>query len=213
LKVPKTLGQILVEKNIITEKKLELALTRQKQEKGKYLGQILLEMGVPQDEINKALDSFNKRKPLGQILVDLKIITPTQLTQALQKQKELRQEGPRRPLGKLLVEMGHMKYFDYLQGLSKHFNMPTVSLANFLPSATLQKVLGEKYAQKHLILVLHNSAATIKLALAEPTWQLLEEIKKALSADKKIEFYMGNPNEIEACLKRLLDPFSITKYK
>ncbi len=40
-----TLGQILIGKNIITQTQLELALRRQKQQKGKYLGQILTEMG------------------------------------------------------------------------------------------------------------------------------------------------------------------------
>ncbi|MFH1757358.1 MAG: hypothetical protein ABH969_04860, partial [Pseudomonadota bacterium] len=62
----KALGQILVEKNVISSEQLALALRRQKQEKGKYLGEILIEMGVSQGKINKTLDYFNKRKPIGQ---------------------------------------------------------------------------------------------------------------------------------------------------
>lgn len=68
----KTLGQILIERNIISPAILDLAPKRQKGEKGKHLGEILLEMGVPPDEINKALDRFKKRKSIGQILIDLK---------------------------------------------------------------------------------------------------------------------------------------------
>ena len=68
----KTLGQILIERNIISPAILDLAPKRQKREKGKHLGEILLEMGVPQDEINKTLDRFSKRKSIGQILIDLK---------------------------------------------------------------------------------------------------------------------------------------------
>src|SRR5271157_2524199 len=89
----KALGQILLEKNIITETELELALGRQRVEKGKYLGQILFEMGVPQDEINKVLDSFGIRKRIGQILIDSEVITPEQLEEALTKQRDLRKEG------------------------------------------------------------------------------------------------------------------------
>lgn len=207
-----TLGEILVEKDIITRAKLDLALKRQKQEKGKYLGQILFEMGVPQDEINKALDYHDKRKPLGQILVDLKIISPRQLEEALEKQKQLQKKGESKPLGTLLVQMGYMSSNDYWKALSKHFNMPTASLERFLPCPTLQKAVGEKYAQKNLIVVLENSATTIKLALAKPTSYILEDLKKALPIGKKVEFYLASPYEIETCLKRMFDPFSMTKY-
>ena len=48
--VDKTFGQILIEKSIISQNKLDLALRRQKDQKGKYLGQILIEMGVVSQE-------------------------------------------------------------------------------------------------------------------------------------------------------------------
>jgi hypothetical protein len=201
--VRKNLGQILVERNIITQAQLEIALTMQKVERGKYLGQILFEMGVPQDEINKALDSFDKRKPFGEILVDLKFITPQELEEVLEKQKELRKKGTRKLLGTLLVEMGYTSNDRYLRALSKYFNMPAISLEKFAPSSSLQKAVGEKYAQKHRIIVLENGVDTIKLALAEPTIYLMEELKKALPIGKRIEFYLANPFDIETCLKKL----------
>ena len=201
--VSKNLGQILVERNIITPAQLDLALTMQKVERGKYLGQILLEMGVPQDEINKALDSFDKRKPFGEILVDLKFITPQQLEEALKKQEELRKKGARKLLGTLLKEMGFTSNDRCMKALSKYFNMPAISLEKFTPSSPLQKAVGEKYAQKHRIIVLENGANTIKLALAEPSIYIMEELKKALPLGKRIEFYLANPYDIETCLKRI----------
>ena len=88
--VEKMLGQILVERGIISPKHLQVALDRQKEEKGKfkYIGEILIEMGIPQEKINAALDVYNKRKPIGQIFLDLKIITPDQLEKALEKQSQ-----------------------------------------------------------------------------------------------------------------------------
>ena len=198
----KTLGQILVERKIITQAILDLALKRQKQEKGKYLGRILFEMGVLQDEINKALDQFHKRKPIGQILIDLKMITPQQLEEALEKQRQLQKKFGRKPLGLLLVEMGKTDYDSYLKALSQHFNMPIVSLEKFLPSPALQKAVGEKYAEKNKIVVLEDSATTIKVALAEPTLFIMEELQKLLPVGKKMEFYLASFYEIESCLKR-----------
>ena len=206
----KKLGQILLERNIITKAELELALERQKAEKGKYLGQILLEMGVPQNEINKALDSFYIRKRIGEILIDLKVITREQLEEALQKQKDLRKEGVRKPLATLLVELGYIDESGYLKALSKFFNMPIISLNDFFPTAALQKVVGEKYAQKNMIVVLENNFSMVKLALAEPTFYIMEELKKSLPVGKKIEFYVANPDEIQTCLKKF-DPFSRLK--
>jgi type IV pilus assembly protein PilB len=196
------LGQILVGKNIITETELELALGQQKLEKGKYLGQILLEMGVPQDEINKALDSFYIRKRIGQILIDSKVILPQQLEEALERQRDLRKEGVRKPLATLLAELGYISESGYLEALSKYFNMPIISLKEFLPTRALQKVVGEKYAQKNMVVVLENNASLIKLALAEPTFYIMEELKKGLPIGKRIEFYVANPYEIQAFLKK-----------
>jgi hypothetical protein len=207
----KTLGQILIEKNITTPAILDLALKRQEREKGRYLGEILFEMGVPQDEINKALDRFNKRKSIGQILIDLRIITPRQLEEVLEKKKELSKQGIRKPVERLLMELGYISYHEYLKALSKFFNMPIISLTKFIPTQALQKTVGEKYAQKHLIVVLENSAKIVKLALAEPTMYLMEELRKALPAGKSIEFYLASASQIESCLKGKIG--SMTKDK
>ena len=204
--IRKNLGEILIERNIITPSQLDLALTMQKVERGKYLGQILFEMGIPQDEINKALDSFDKRKPFGEILIDMKFITPQQLEEALEKQKELRKKGARKLLGILLREMGYTSTDRCMKALSKYFNMPAISLEKFIASPPLQKAVGERYAQKHRIIVLENGANTIKLALAEPSIYIMEELKKALPLGKRIEFYLANPFEIETCLKRIPRP-------
>jgi len=210
----KTLGQILIEKNIISQTQLDLALRRQKQQKGKYLGQILIEMGVvSQDKLNKLLDTYNKRKRIGEILLDLQIITPQQLDEALQNQKDLLKKGIRKPLGMVVMEMGYTNYDSYVKALSKHFNMPIVSLENFFPTPALQKALGEKYALKNRIVVLENTPEKIKLALAEPTQHVMEEIQKALPFGKTVEFYLANPYEVGSCLQKKFDPFSVTRYR
>ncbi|HEX7540190.1 MAG TPA: hypothetical protein VF358_07815, partial [Syntrophales bacterium] len=87
----KTLGQILVEKGIIRQEQLDQALKIKAEQPGKYLGEILFEIGVPQEKINHALYYFNKRKSIGEILVDQKLITREQLEEALSKQKKIQE--------------------------------------------------------------------------------------------------------------------------
>jgi hypothetical protein len=199
--VNKPLGKILLEKSIITPEQLMRALERQKLENGKYLGQIFLEMGIFQDEIHRALDSYHKRKKIGEVLVDAKILTSSQLEEALRKQKELKED--RKPLGKILLELGYINYEQYLQALTRHFIMQIISLKEFVPSQTLQKLVGENYAFMKKIIVLQNEDEKIKMALSEPTIYLIQEIKKFGPEGKRIEFYLAKSAEMDPCLGKL----------
>jgi type IV pilus assembly protein PilB len=211
-KINKQLGEILLEKGIISKSQLESALKKQGREKEKYLGQILMEIGVPQEKINEILLYSNKRKPIGQILIDLGVITSEELDKVLQKQRDLKEKGIGKPLGMLLVETGYTTYDVYLKALSKHFIMPIASLANFVPCPSLQRSIGEKYAQKNRILVMENNSTVIKLAVPEPTAHILDEIRRVLPPWKKVEFHLASPYEIERCFKKKLDPFSMSRY-
>lgn len=209
----KALGQILLERNVINKAQLALALQLQKKEPGKYLGEILQEMGVSQHEINKALDFARKRKPLGEILIDCGVIRPEQLALALEKQRKLRHAGNYKPLGILLVEMGFTDYNNYLKALSKHFNMPIIDLRDFAISPLLQMVIGEKYAAKYRIIVLEDRNDKIKLAMAEPNPFIMEEIRKSVFPRRIVEFYLANPADIENCFLKHYDPFALNLYR
>ena len=197
----KPLGEILLEKYIITQEMLDFALELQKKERGKYLGQIILELGIPQDQLNEALDYFQHRKKIGDILVEDKIILPAQLREALAKQRE----GGRfnKPLGRILMDFGYIDYDQYINALAKHFLMQVVSLRNFQPSKRLQKIIGEVYAKKNKIVVLENGLDKLKLALSEPNSTLVEEIRRFALLSKRIEFYLAQSSEITPCLEKL----------
>ncbi len=201
----KKLGEILVEKNIISSGVLQLALDRQKKEKGnyKYIGEILLEMGVPQQKIHDALDGYKKRKPIGEIFMDLKMITPDRLQEALERQRRFAKMGIRKPMGTLLLEMGVANYHGYMEVLSKHFNMAIVSLRGFSPSASRQRAIGKAYAHRHQIVVLENDMKGIKLALAEPDPLVMNDIRRAFPSGKRVEFCLADRFEIGNCLKEI----------
>jgi hypothetical protein len=207
------IGEIMVRKNIITEQQLEKALERQKKEKGKFLGEILLEMGVPQDQINKALYYYNKRTPIGQILVDLNVITPAQLQEALDKQKSMMSKlFSYKPLGMLLVDLGFVNYRTYLDVLSKHFNMPIVHLKYFTLKKALQQKIGEEYALRNKIIVLLDDSRRMEIVLSEPSILIQEELHKFMPAGKEIVFKLADPHEILKVLQSTYDPYSVTGY-
>jgi len=213
--VEKKLGQILVERNTMSPRHLQMALERQNQQEGqyKYIGEILLEMGIPQEKINEALDAYDKRKSIGQILLDLRVITAEELKKALEEQAVFAKRGIRKPLAKLLLEMGYINYDQYMGGLSKHFNMPIISLNGFFLSSKLQRAIGEEYAQKHQVVVLENSATKIRLALSEPSAFFMDELRRIFPPGKKVEFYLAHPFEMDYCLRQKSDPFAVSHYR
>lgn len=203
------LGQALVKRGILTQSELEKALEMQKQRKNEYLGEILQSLGVNQIKINETLDYLNKRKKIGDILVDLGLITPDALERALKDQKLIQARmGARRPLGILLFEMGLISFKDYMTALAKHFAIHIVSLEGLRIPPSLQDVLGRKYVCKHGLLVLENDGRTIKIALGAPTTFLMQEIRKSIPPNKEVIFYLAHPVEIEAAYKMMYDPFS-----
>jgi len=202
----RTLGQILVANNTISQEQLELALKIKDAQPEKYLGEILFQIGVPQEKINRALCYSNKRKTIGEILVDQELVSSEQLEAALANQKHIKERWQlAKPLGLLLIEMGYINSRGYLTALSKHFNMPVLSMKNCMADAQLQKIIGKRYAMEYKVIVIENGPNTIKLVLAEPSIQIMEELRKAVPAGKAIEYYLASYSEIDECLRVMAD--------
>jgi len=147
----------------------------------------------------------------GKILVALGVIEERQLTEALKRQRELREKGMKKSLGILLVEMGYTTSKEYLEALSRYFDMPIISLLKFIPSPSLQTSLGGRYAYNHKLLVLAEHETEVNLVLAEPNLLILDEVKKIFSR-KKINFSLANPFELEQCFRMFSDPYAATFY-
>jgi hypothetical protein len=206
------LGQALVTMGIITHFELDMALELQKHRENEYLGEILQFMSVPQDKINKTLDYLNKRKKMGDILIDLELISPEELEHALKEQKCIQSKmGIRTPLGILLAQMRVINYRDYMRALSKHFVLPIICLEDYKILPPLQDVLGGKFIFEHEVLVLKNDEQKIKIALEAPTPSLMQVIRKSIPPHKEIVFCLAHPLEIESVHKRMFDPFSMNR--
>jgi hypothetical protein len=83
--------------------------------------------------------------------------------------------------------------------------MPILTLNSFEPSSHLQKVIGERYAMESRIIVLQNNETAIKLILAEPSMQIMEELRKAVPPGKLIEYCLASHSVIDDCFRRIFD--------
>jgi hypothetical protein len=72
-----------------------------------------------------------------------------------------------------------------------------ISLRDVVLSSRLQGVIGEKYCATHRIIVLGDTPSEIKVAVPEHSLTCIDEIRKVLPRQKRIDLYLGNQVEIE----------------
>jgi type IV pilus assembly protein PilB len=101
---------------------------------------------------------------LGEILVRENLISPQNLREALDHQRE---HGGR--LGFNLVKLGLVSDDMITAVLSRHYGIPSVNLDLFSIDAAVLRLIPQEVAQKHAVLPLSRVGATLTLAMVDPT--------------------------------------------
>ncbi len=124
-RVPKKLGELLVENGILTEGQLVQALEAQRKER-KLLGEIIVELGfATKDKLDGALaKQYGSR--LGEILISKGLITFDQLHEVMDEQK-----NSSKSLGEILINKGYVNEVDLMEGLMKQYNLPYIKLGEY----------------------------------------------------------------------------------
>jgi type IV pilus assembly protein PilB len=101
---------------------------------------------------------------IGELLLKEKRITPEQLQEALNYQ---RQHGGK--LGFNLIRLGHVKDEEITALLSKQYGVPSIALAQFEIDPAVVKLIPPETAQKYQIVPLSRAGATLTIAMTDPT--------------------------------------------
>lgn len=190
------IGDLLVQEGAITEAQLTRALAIQKAQKVyRPIGEVLVEQKfITRNHLNRLLSKHQKRIPLGALLINMGLITPDQLTEALEQQKKT---GER--LGNTLVKMGlineavlvdtlslqlgilkmapdfHLIDKKLLKGISEQFLLQNEIIPAFKEGDVLIVIMGNPLDKNSLRDLSRFFQATIKPAIASPT-----DIRKAI---------------------------------
>ncbi len=105
-----------------------------------------------------------KKIRLGDLLVEHKVISESQLMQALATQKT---SG--RKLGKVLIEEGFIDEDKMLDFLSRQLSIPFIDLKYYKYSADTVRLLPETYARRYRAISLDASGDDILVGMADPT--------------------------------------------
>jgi type IV pilus assembly protein PilB len=101
---------------------------------------------------------------VGELLLKEKRITPEQLQEALNHQ---RQNGGK--LGLTFVKLGYVKDDEITALLSKQYGVPSIALGKFEIDPAVVKLVPAETAQKYQIIPLSRSGATLTIAMTDPT--------------------------------------------
>jgi type IV pilus assembly protein PilB len=101
---------------------------------------------------------------IGELLLKEKRITPEQLQEALNYQ---RQNGGK--LGFNLIKLGYVKDEEIIALLSKQYGVPSIALTQFEIDPAVVKLVPAETAQKYQIVPLSRAGATLTIAMTDPT--------------------------------------------
>ena len=136
-----------------------------------------------------------KRKKLGEILLDMKVVTEAQVTQALGIAK-----GSGKRIGEALVEAGFAKEADVAKALAAQFDMKYINLDE--PGAAEEidmSLVPQELVKKHLVLPMSKQNGRLRLLIHDPMdlelldllrFRLNTEIDTAIAAKSSIKAFI-----------------------
>lgn len=202
-----TLGEMLREKGIVTNKEVEEALKEQEDLRNKKIGEIIAEnSNLEQTKIDEAIingvkeNKSRHRIRVGDILVAKGLVTRDQVNRALSRQKE----GKKKRVGTLLVERGFITEEQLLTTLAQQFGTRIVNLEKIKPQKEAIDVLPEDIVKNFGIFPVSISGNLLTIATSDPTnFELIDTIR--FKTNKKIEMVASTPSQIQKAIKANYD--------
>ena len=137
------------------------------------------------------------RRRIGEILVNEGVITPEQLDQALELQKK---NGEL--LGELLMDLGYVNEADIAKTICLQYQLPFLTLGNYLFDEKLFSVLPKDFLLAHKLLPFDKIGNTLLVLVTEiPSDKVLSEIPKVTQLN--VALYVGMSSEVNKYLNSL----------
>ncbi len=141
--------------------------------------------------------AVKRAKPVGEILVDRKLITREQITKALQVQKG---SDTRKLLGEIIVELGFCTAVQVTEALADTYDVPFARITPDLPDPRIIKTLPRDFIDDNAVLPLFKVDDVLTVAVTEPSNVfLIEEI--AQLAGCSVQIVATVKSDIENTLK------------
>jgi type IV pilus assembly protein PilB len=138
-----------------------------------------------------------KSLPLGQILIEEKILTEDELNQALEVQKVSKKR-----LGSVIIEMGFVEEVDIMKALARRLKIDFIENPLFSIDLDTVKLVPELLARKYRIAPLNIREGRLNIITADPLdFACLEDISMVTSLEVATVLTLGS--EVDKCIDRV----------
>jgi type IV pilus assembly protein PilB len=135
-------------------------------------------------------------KQLGELLIDLGVITRENLDKALETQKL---KGGL--IGEILVEMGCAKEEDIAQVLTVQYGFPFLPLGNYDISPEVAKIIPIKVARQYTVIPIDKIGNNLTLAMANPlNEKAIEEIESLSSCN--VQVFIATMSDVKNAIEK-----------
>jgi hypothetical protein len=193
----KQIGQLLIEKEIITPQQLDEALEVQLKEGG-LIGQILIKMGyVTEQQIEESVfEQTSKAQKLENVLLEMGIITQEQINQVYELEKK---EGGF--FAQNIIKLGLLGAEDLVSIMVTQFGFPYLQLENYEIDPEIVKLLPKDIAQKYSLIAIDKIGNILTIAMADPlNAKAQDKVRKITNLN--VETFISTFSEIEAALAK-----------
>jgi len=168
------LGELLVKEGVLSEQHKDEALAIQKTlPVYKTIGEICLEKQfVSRRDLNRVLAKYHKRIPLGELLINLRMINHQQLREALDEQKK---SGGK--LGEIFVQKGFINEKALVDILATQMGILKIVPDFHIIDRMLLKGWSEDFLKRNLVLPAFKEKGEVTVIMADPfNQELIQDV-------------------------------------
>jgi type IV pilus assembly protein PilB len=197
------IGELLVKEGLVTEAQISDALRRQDGLTTYIpLGQILVNRKIiTQRQLDLVLSTWAKRLRLGETLIRSGVITQEQLEHALEHQKTAKA-----PLGQILIKLGFVDDLTMRQALAMQLDIPFLDLDRLTIDRALARLVNRAYARRHCLVPVASVGETLTVCMDDPTQHsVVEELSR--SSGRVVTIVTASHDSIVRALDRMYVDF------
>lgn len=206
------LGELLVREGYLTMDALQKVLNVQQMQKenldGDYkpFGQICIDLGlISRDELQRFLKKYDKRIYLGELLINMGLISSKHVDLILAQQK-----NSGKLFGELLLEQKIITESQLTDALSIQLDVPRIIPSLELMDKSLLDGMSEQFVRSNQFLPVHQEDDQLTVVMADPgNKELLQELVNQLQI--RISPAIAPPSEIRQTIEKYyaIDPISV----
>ncbi len=201
------IGELLVEEGYVSEKQLQDALASQmKQRTYVPLGEMCVRLRfLSRAELKDILKKHKKRVFLGELLVNMGLLSQEEIEHALEIQRI-----EEKKLGKILVANGFITETNLINSLSTQLGIPKIIPTLGLIDPGILKGISKAFLQKNECLPIYRDGDIVTVIMSDPLSE--ETINTLKSVFKcKIEPAIASSDDINKALKLIYEDLRMRK--